>query len=237
MNELAQRAVQAALRGDWSEAKKLNESILKFSTGDKDALCRLARTYQELGKTSKSLSIYKKVLSCDPYNSIAQKAVDRLENIKANGVSASHNGHTPTTSASSFLEEPGKTKTVMLIHLGAIGVLTSLAIGQSVRLDIHTHRVNVETLSGEFIGRLPDDLAHRILTLSRVGNEYEVFVKSATSQLVKIFIREFKRGPKVADIPSFPSVEKTDYVAFTSPDLIHEERPTVNTFEEESSLE
>ncbi|MBI2590580.1 MAG: tetratricopeptide repeat protein [Candidatus Blackburnbacteria bacterium] len=235
MNELAQRAVQAALKGNWAEAKSLNESILTVSEKDKDALCRLARAYQELGKNTKALSTYKKVLSLDPYNSIAQKAVDRLERIGKN--STPNNNHTPTTSASSFLEEPGKTKTVTLIHLGAPDVLTSLAIGQSVRLDTHAHRVNVETLSGEFIGRLPDDLAHRILTLSRAGNEYDVLVKSATTQQVKTFIRESKRGTNVSDIPSFPISEKPDYVAFTPPDLIHEERPSVNTFEEEASME
>ncbi|OGY07809.1 MAG: hypothetical protein A2782_01555 [Candidatus Blackburnbacteria bacterium RIFCSPHIGHO2_01_FULL_43_15b] len=237
MNELAQRAIQAALKGDWDEAKDINESILKIATDDKDALCRLARTYQELGKNSKALSTYKKVLSLDSYNSIALKAVDRLEKMAHNGSSNNHSGHTFTPSASSFLEEPGKTKTATLIHLGATGVLTGLTIGQSVQLATHPHRVGVETLSGEFIGRLPDDLAHRILTFSRAGNEYETCIKSATSQLVKVFIREAKRGPSVSDIPSFPVSEKPDYVAFTSPDLIHEERPRVNTFEEETSLE
>ncbi|MBI4029196.1 MAG: tetratricopeptide repeat protein [Candidatus Blackburnbacteria bacterium] len=237
MNELAQRAVQAALKGDWTEAKNLNKSILEVAIDDKDALCRLARVYQELGKISKALSTYKKVLSLDPYNSIAQKAVDRLGKADKNSTSSNHNGHTLTPSAGSFLEEPGKTKTATLIHLGATGVLTGLTIGQSVQLVTHPHRVGVETLSGEFIGRLPDDLAHRILTFSRAGNEYETCIKSATSQLVKVFIRELKRGSRVTDIPSFPVSEKPDYVAFTSPDLIHKERPAVNTFEEEASPE
>lgn len=242
MNELAQRAVAAAIHGDWTEAKSLNELILEIAVDDKDALCRLARACLELGKTTKALSIYKKVLSLDPYNTIAQKAVERLEKmreasvgtVKENGANhTNHIGHNLATSASAFLEEPGKTKTATLIHLGAVAVLTSLTIGDSVKLVPHAHRVSAETQDSEFIGRLPDDLSHRIITLTRAGNEYDAFVRSATSNQVRIFIREARRGQTVSDIPSFPITDKADYVAFTPPDLIHEERPSTQTFEEE----
>lgn len=240
MKDLAQRAVQAALRGDWEEAKTLNESILETSGEDRDSLCRLARALLELGKTQKSLSTYKKVLTLDPYNTIAQKAVERLEKMRETTVGAGResgsnhtNGHSFIASASSFLEEPGKTKTATLIHLGSSNVLTHLTIGETVKMVTHAHRVSVETHDGEFIGRLPDDLSHRIITFSRAGNEYQAMIRSATSQVVRVFIREVSRGKTVSDIPSFPATDKSDYVAFTPPDLIHEERPSTQTFEEE----
>lgn len=238
MDQLAQRAVQAALRGDWTEAKSLNEALLEISPEDKDTLCRLARTYAELGKITKALTTYKKVLSLDPYNSIAAKAIDRLEKLKENG-DTNHKNHTNgylfSQSATSFLEEPGKTKTANLIHLGASGVLTGLSIGESVKLVPHAHRVSVETQSGDFIGRLPDDLSHRIISLSRAGNQYEVLIRAVTSNQVKIFIKELERADAVRDIPSFPATEKTDYVAFTPPELVHDERPDMGTFEEQAS--
>src|SRR3989338_3507504 len=285
-NLLAQQAVQAALHGQWEEAKKINEEILQREEKDQEALCRLARACLELGKPKKSLSFYKKALTLDPYNTVAQKAVDRLRKLKKSGVShtTNHNsstkgglqpavafleepGKTKTATlinlraealrsklkesgvsqntnhnsstkgglqpAVAFLEEPGKTKTAALIHLGAEALLTSLNIGDPIKLLPHAPRVSVETESGDFIGRLPDDLSARIIKFAKAGNEYEAFVRSVTSTQVRIFIRESKRGDNVQDIPSFPQTEKTNYVSFTPPDLVHDERPAMETLEEE----
>ncbi|KKU80843.1 MAG: hypothetical protein A2700_00980 [Candidatus Blackburnbacteria bacterium RIFCSPHIGHO2_01_FULL_44_64] len=236
-NLLAQQAVQAALHGQWEEAKKINEEILQREEKDQEALCRLARACLELGKPKKSLSFYKKALTLDPYNTVAQKAVDRLRKLKESGVSHTTNHNSSTKGglqpAVAFLEEPGKTKTATLIHLGAEALLTSLNIGDPIKLLPHAHRVSVETESGDFIGRLPDDLSARIIKFAKAGNEYEAFVRSVTSTQVRIFIRESKRGDNVQDIPSFPQTEKTNYVSFTPPDLVHDERPAMETLEEE----
>jgi len=244
MYQLAQQAVQAALRGEWEQAKSLNETILEEFSEDRAALCRLARAYSELGKTEKALTTYKKVLSLDPYNTIAQKAVDRLshnvialsERVRSDSDAAisvhKTNGHSLIHSAGAFLEEPGKTKTATLIHLGAPEVLAGIDTGDKVNLVPHAHRVSVETESGEFIGRLPDDLSARIIKLTKAGNEYISLVRAATPNQVRIFIREASRGPQVGDIPSFPFDNKTSYIASTPPDFIHDERPEMETLEE-----
>ncbi|MEK7521924.1 MAG: tetratricopeptide repeat protein [Patescibacteria group bacterium] len=234
MQTLAQQAVQAALNGQWKQAKSLNEEILRLAQDDKDALCRLARAYSELGKAKKALATYKKVLTLDPYNTIAQKAVERLNKLVKSGATNSNhtNGHSLIHSASAFLEEPGKTKTATLIHLGAQDVLTTIDTGDHVRLVPHAHRVSVETEIGDFIGRLPDDLAARIIKMTKAGNVYESLVRSATPSQVKIFIREASRGKNVQDIPSFPATDKSSYVAFTPPDLVYDERPEMETLEE-----
>ncbi|MBI2268489.1 MAG: tetratricopeptide repeat protein [Candidatus Blackburnbacteria bacterium] len=240
MNQLAQRAVQAAIRGNWQEAAQINEDVLRESPNDKDALNRLAHAYVELGKRQQALLTYKKVIKLDPYNTIAKKAVDRLQKLKG---SASRgrprlrplpNGQSAVKSATVFLEEPGKTRTVSLIHLGSSTALSSLDIAYEVKLVPHAHRVSVEIGSGQYIGRLPDDISRRIIKFSREGNEYEAFVRSVNQDSVRIFIRETKRGVSIADIPSFPLTEKPNYVAFTPPDLIHDERPEVESLEEES---
>jgi tetratricopeptide (TPR) repeat protein len=233
-DQLAQRAVQAALKGNWEEAQELNQEIIEKSPNDRDAQNRLARTYFELGKLPKALTLYKQVLKGDPYNTIAQKAVTRLEGLKARGNTKAHTGTKELSLASSFLEEPGKTKTATLIHIGSPEVLENLNVAEEVKLVLGAHRVSVETEEGDLVGRLPDDLSTRIIKLTREGNTYEVRIKSTNPKAIKVFIRELKRGDKVADIPSFPQTDKANYISFTPPDLIHEERPDIETFEDQN---
>lgn len=240
MNQLAQKAVQAAIRGNWQEAEHINEKLLGESPNDKDTLNRLAHAYLELGKRQQALTTYKKVLKLDPYNTIAKKAVERLEKLKGKAgrgrprLKPSKNSQPVMQSPTIFLEEPGKTKTVSLIHLGSTAVLSKLDITHKVLLTPHAHRVSVETTTDQYVGRLPDDISRRIIKLSREGNEYEAFVRSVNQDCIRVFIRETKRGPNVTDIPSFPLTEKPNYVAFTPPDLIHEERPKIESLEEET---
>lgn len=230
MNSLAHQAVAAALTGRWQEARRLNRKILSEDSQDLDALNRLGRAYLELGKAREALASYKKVIRLDPYNSIAQKAVGRLSKVRSKTKIRNH--WTAAAAAAVFLEEGGKTKTVPLIHLGAMQVLTSLDVADQVKLAPHAHRVSVETFDNHYVGRLPDDISRRIIKLCRAGNEYEAYVRSVAPDNVRVFIRETKRGQAIADIPSFPQTGKSSYIAFTPPDLVHDERPDMGDGEE-----
>lgn len=211
----AQSAIAAALKGNWKEAEELNRRILISDPQNKEALNRLARTYLELGKHAKALANYKKVLKLDPYNPIAQKAISRLslfgENIDK--ISA-HTSVRPIPSADLFIEEPGKTKTATLIHLGDILVISQLDTGEPVKLVTHAHRVSVETESGKYIGRLPDDLSHRIIMFTRGGNSYSCFIRSASPEIIRVFIKEAQRSKQFKDMASFPVNEKPGYISF-----------------------
>lgn len=221
MDPDAQRAIQAALDGRWKEAVEVNKEILATNPKDQEALNRLARACLELGKVKRALASYKKVLKIDKYNAIAQKAIERLEKASQDGNSLATNhesNHHPVNS-SDFIEEPGKTKTASLIHLGSSAIIASLDVGDKVKLTPHAHRVSVCSESGKFIGRLPDDLSRRLIKLVRAGNEYDTVVRSISLDAVRIFIKELKRAPQVKDIQSFPIFEKNNYVSFTPPDL------------------
>lgn len=240
MDLLAQKAIEEAIKGNWKEAIKLNEKILKEESKNREALNRLARAYSELGKFDKSAATYKKVIKIDPYNSIAQKALARLLELRQTNKWKKNGLKTivlPIAQPNLFIEEPGKTKAVTLIHLGSAEVLASIDAGQPVDLIPHAHRVSVITQNNEYIGRLPDDIASRIIKLTRKGNIYKVYIRSVTSENVKIFIRELSRSPELKDTPSFPLTEKQGYIAFTSPDSIHEERPDVSSHEDEDIRE
>lgn len=215
---LAQRAIDCALSGDWQEAIAANLKILKENQNDVDALNRLARAYQEVGQIGKARAGAQKVLKINPTNQIAQKALARLKTLKkVDG--ANHTKYLPE----SFLEIPGKTKLIGLIHPGDSLVLASLNAGDEVSFLTHPHRVSVVTQDGKYIGRLPDDLAARIRNSIKGGVKFQVLIKSIDTKNVKVFI-------KSSEI-SFPA-EKIDYVSFTPPELVHKETPEIPMSEE-----
>lgn len=216
--DLAQQAIEEALKGNWNGAVNLNKELLSQNPKDTEALNRLARAHLELGRAADSRTIYKRVLRIDRYNSIAQKALERLTNIKR--VKKQKNGQAAiTTTGDSFLEEPGKTKTITLIHLGDKIVLTSLDSGDPVLLRPRRHRVSVETQNRRYVGRIPDDLSRRLIKLIRGGNTYSSIVRSSAPENVRLFVREETRSEKLKDVPSFP-IEKNNYAAFTPPESV-----------------
>ena len=123
--------------------------------------------------------------------------------------------------ANAFLEEPGKTKTINLIHLGDKNTVAGLDSGDSVYLNAHSHRICVTAENGDHIGKIPDDVSIHLKKLIKLGYVYSTLVKSIDAGGVKIFIKEIKRPDKYNLIPSFSS-EKFNYVSYTPPELVHE---------------
>lgn len=227
--DLAQEAINYALKGDWLKAIQVNRQILKSEPKDIDALNRLARAYSEIGDLEKAKKLAKKVLTIDPFDTIAKKALVKWSELKKS------KPHTSSPiSAQIFLEEPGKTKIVSLLHIGDPKILVSLDSGDEVFLNTTSHRISVHTKDGKYIGRLPDDLSARLKKFIKDGNVYRVWIKYVDKKEVKVFIREIKRSKKLANVPSFPS-EKIDYISFTPPELVHkkEEEPEIVESEEE----
>lgn len=198
---LAQQAVNAAIKADWKLAIVTNSRILKSASKDIDALNRLAKAYTEVGKAMLAKKASKKVLKLDPNNSIARKALLKLKS----PIDKSKNAAGPSSFSEAFLEEPGKTKIVKLINLGDTKVTASLFSGDEVNLVCHSHKVSVTTLPGRYIGRLPDDIAARLRKLIKSGNTYKILVKSASREELSVFIQELSRSEKLKDYPSFPT--------------------------------
>lgn len=221
--DISQKAVSSALAGDWNQALELNLQILKEDKSNVDALNRLARAYSELGELNNARKTAKKVLKIDAFNTIAQKSL-----IKWKGLKKGETIKSKPSSAQTFLEEPGRTKIVSLMHLGDSKILMKIDAGDEVRLNPHSHRISVSTIEGSYIGRLADDLSARLRKLIKLGNEYKAYVKSSSVDEVKVFLRETKRSSQLKDIPSF-STEKIDYISFTPPELVHKKKQFVTT--------
>lgn len=236
--DLATAAIDAALKHDWKKAVSLNLQLLRINSKDTDALNRLGKAYLQQGLKTKSEQTYKKTLKIDKFNSIATKALELIKTYKVErGVARI----IPASSSPMFLEEPGTTKNVNLARIGDVRILSRLQPGDEVFLAPREHCVAVINSHQENIGRLPDDLASRLLPFLKAGNTYQVWVKSVdihttnhTKQGVRIFIRELQRARKYSHIASFPSTEKLTYAAFTPPELIHTEKPDISTPEEDN---
>lgn len=207
-SELAQKAILAALKGEWGNAVKYNKSILKNDSKDIQTLNRLAKAYCELSKVKQARQICKKVLSIDPFDSIALRNLDNWEGLKA-----SKKVPAWASCAADFIEEPGKTKLVSLLHPGDPKVIAKLSTGEEVVLSPYSHRISVVTKDNKYIGRLTDDLSARLRQLIKLGNSYRVIIKSVEPRNTKIFIRETQRAKSVGEIPSF----HTDKANFATP--------------------
>ncbi|KKQ75858.1 MAG: Tetratricopeptide TPR_2 repeat protein [Candidatus Woesebacteria bacterium GW2011_GWB1_38_5b] len=218
MDDLSHQAIQHALCGNWEKALETNLEILNSQQVSAETLNRLARAYAELGDLTKARESAKHVLEIDPFNTIAQKSLQKWSALKNGARSA-----TQSLSAQIFLEEPGKTRVVPLVNLSSHSVILALECGHEVKLQTYPHSVVVATIDGKHVGRLTDDIANRLKKLIDAGNVYQCYIKCAQIGEVKVFLRELKRAEHIKHIPSFPT-EKVNYVAFAAPELLRNKK-------------
>lgn len=196
-------AIQTALRGDWAEAIKVNEELLRLHPSDIETLNRLAFAYNIIGKVQEAKETYEKVLTIDGCNPIALKNLGKL---KCGTMYTNDSGFHITTNT--FLEEIGKTKIVALLNVAPPKLLKTLQTGQLVHLNLKRMKIFVLDEHEQYIGMLPDNLAKRLTEFMKEGNTYETFVKSVEGTIVNIFIKETHRVEKLHNIPSFAASGK-----------------------------
>ncbi len=229
IQNLAQQAIEKALSGQWEDAKEINQSIIKQNPHDIDALNRLSKTYFELGNIKAAKATINKILKIDPYNPIAVRCSEKWK-----GLNKIDKNTSKQVSPDMFLEEPGKTKIIHLIHPCDKPILAKLNCGDIVFGNIKSHRISILSDSGKYIGKLPDDISIKIKKLIRAGYQYVYAIKSIDKNGIKVFIRETLRPEKYSSKSSFSS-EKIDYIPYTPPELTHE-KVDVSTLEEESDM-
>lgn len=230
-DQLTAAALKAAFSSNWQESVDLNEQILKQTPNNLEALNRLGKAQIELDKPRKALSTYRKVLKLDPYNTIAEKNIKKLHNYSKT-TPETHNSHfAPTTN---FIDEPGITKTIQLIFPGEPNVLAKVDAGDPVVISPKKRYICITTTENQLhLGRIPEDLSLRLISLIKGGNKYQAWIKSIEDQKVKIFIKENHRAPKFESIPSFPDSTQSSYLTFTDPSSLHEDRPDIRSTEEQ----
>lgn len=225
-NTLAKSAIQAAMDGNWQEAVKINTQILEENPQDTEALNRLAKACSELGNPKKAKECYCRVLEFDPANTIATKNLKLLtKSINGNGTNGTKNingknGYKQSLRPNGlkkwnleiFLAEPGKTKLVNLVNLAPPSTLSTLACGEKTKMIFKKHQVAIENFNGEYLGAVPDDLSHYLISLIKVGNNYEAYIKAVKTNTLTVLIWETQRSTKLANQPSFLTRQQTKVV-------------------------
>lgn len=200
-DETARKAINAALNRDWKLAVDINLNILKKIEDDINALNRISQAYLQLGELEKSRKYAELVIKYDNLNTLGKKCLEKIKLFEENNlkVSTANKVAPPHT----FIEEPGKTKIVSLINICETSLLITLSEGECVYMKVRRPKVVITTANEHYIGRLPDDLAYRIISLKEHGKDYEAYIKSINNDKVRVFIKESHSSNGV-NFTSFP---------------------------------
>lgn len=205
INNLQDKAIEAAISKDWDVAIQCNQAILALNPSHTDAELSLAYAYLQTHDYQSSARHYKAVLKLEPANPIAQNNLDKIEILlKKTTNSIGTNRKKNIISPESFITVSGKTKIAHLVNIGQADTLAHLHVGEEVYMQIKKRRIEIRTADNEYVGALPDDISKRLMFFLEAASHYGVYIKSALKNSVEVFIREMKKGSKVASFTSFP---------------------------------
>ncbi|PIP64664.1 hypothetical protein COW96_01275 [Candidatus Roizmanbacteria bacterium CG22_combo_CG10-13_8_21_14_all_33_16] len=201
IEHLEQLAIEAALKSEWKSAIVYNLKILEIEI-DVSALLRLGYINFKIGNWKEARKHYQKALKIQPLNHLARINLEKVKILEKKGYKNNNNYN--TVDLNQFLEITGKTKNVHLVNVGQKNIIAALTIGQPVNLIQKKRKIEVRTVENEYVGSLPDDLSKRLSHFIKANSIYEAFVKESDLTYIVIFIREVKKGKRVANYLSFP---------------------------------
>ena len=141
------QAVALAMQGQWREAVTANTAIIDSFPNDIEAYNRLGRAYMELGEYSPAKDAYQRAIELDPYNTIAQKNLQRLSHLEE--TVAGTEGNSRKVEPQHFIEETGKAGIVNLHNLAPKEIVARMASGDRVYLRTEGHNLNIENHLGK----------------------------------------------------------------------------------------
>lgn len=195
---LQQQAIKAAKNQDWDAVIEFNQQILELDAQDVGALNRLAMAHLQQSNLKQAQTVFQQVLEIDKSNMIARKQLEKIKNKQAIRV--------PAFTGNTFIEEPGKTKTVNLHRLASKQLLDSLKVGSECQLVPKNRYISVE-VDEQYVGALPEDLSYRLTKLMRTGNKYTCHIRSLNGTGCSVFLREMTRSKRNAYVNSFPTLK------------------------------
>lgn len=213
---LAETAIAHATRGEWDAAVEANRQLLEHGP-DTDAYNRLGKALAELGRHAEALEAYQSALERDATNRIAERNVARLRVLVEQERADGDNGKSEKVSASSFIEEMGKTGHARLINLAPARQLAPLSPGDAVELVLDGELLVARV--GELqVGQVEPRVGSRLAKLIKGGNRYEAAITTLDRDEVRIIVREVFAHPSNFGKVSFPG-SMAARVAGVRPDI------------------
>jgi tetratricopeptide (TPR) repeat protein len=198
----SQEAIALAMQSRWQEAVTVNQSIIDLFPTDIDAYNRLGRAHMELGEFAKAKDAYSRTIELDPYNSIAQRNLQRLSLLPDSKVSVKEERR--EASPDLFIGEMGKAGVVTLQELAPKEVLAKMAAGNQVYLKVRGRQLVVENEQGEYLGLVEPPHGFRLARLIEGGNKYAVAIVNIDNNNIRVIIRETFQHPSQIGRLSFP---------------------------------
>lgn len=198
---LEKQAIDAAISSNWKDAILFNEKIIAHDKKNIDAYLRLGFACLQNNQLNKAKKYYHKALNIQPGNYLINENLERIKILESKKMVRAK---TPNLDPYLFLEIPGKTKTIGLVNCGQKNILVRLATGQRVDITPKKRRVEIRTNEKEYLGCLPDDLSKRLMIFIKAGSIFSAYIKEGGLKNIVIFLKEEKKGVKVARYASFP---------------------------------
>ena len=198
----SQEAIALAMQSRWQEAVTVNQSIIELLPTDIDAYNRLGRAYMELGEFAKAKDAYSRTIELDPYNSIAQRNLQRLSLLPDSKISVKEERR--EASPDLFIGEMGKAGVVNLKDLAPKEVLAKMAAGNQVYLKERGRQLVVENEQAEYLGLVEPPHGFRLARLIEGGNKYAVAIVNIDNNNARVIIRETFQHPSQVGRLSFP---------------------------------
>jgi len=196
-----EQAIALAMQNKWSDAIKVNQSIIDLFPQDTDALNRLGRALMELGHYGDARDAYQKTVTLDPSNTIARKNLARLASLKGEETVTATDKVDPRM----FIAETGKTGVVNLLHPAPRDVLAKMSAGDQVELRPDGRVLKMYSMRGDYLGTVDPKIGQRLIDLTRAGNRYAAAVMAGEEANLRIFIRETYQDPANVGKISFPA--------------------------------
>lgn len=203
IRQRSKQAIALAMEGRWREAVEANKGIIEDFPDDIDTCNRLGRAYMELGEFALARKAYSRAKELDPYNTIAEKNLRRLDHLKEAGPVAEGVFHRVEPHV--FIEETGKAGVVGLHRLAPKEVLAGVDAGDKVSLNIAGSNLIVEDVHQRYLGQVEPRHSQRLVRLMKGGNTYSATVISSSDDMLAVIIRETYQHPSQEGQLSFPS--------------------------------
>jgi len=201
-NQRSKQAVALAMQGQWREAITVNRSIIETFPTDTEAYNRLGRAYMEIGEYTQAKEAYRHGLELNPYNTIAQKNLRRLEHLGESTVAVKNESF--KVPPHHFIEEIGKAGIMDLQNPAPKQTIVKMNSGDKIDLKIKDKNLVAENLLGDYLGQVEIRHAQRLIKLMNGGNRYSAAILSASEDKLTVIIREEYQDPSQAGQISFP---------------------------------